>query len=61
MQVLNGREIQPDERRSAEYDYRREFAKDWFESQNDEKLKAKFLFEHPRYPWLVQSKAVCDL
>lgn len=45
----------PDERRSAEYDYLREFAKDWFCSRNDEKEKAKFLFDHPRYPLLVQS------
>lgn len=53
--MINGREILSDERRSAEYGYLQDYAKAWFQCMNDEKEKAKFLFEHPRYPLLVQS------
>lgn len=50
-----------DERRSSEYDYLREFAKDWMYCMNDEKEKAKFLLKNPRYEYLVKSMSVFDL
>lgn len=54
---LNATEIPGKERRDAEYDYMKMFAKEWLElTEHFDTARKEFLAVHPRYPALVESE-----
>ncbi|XP_015124320.1 tubulin-specific chaperone E isoform X2 [Diachasma alloeum] len=55
LKVLNATEISVKERRDAEYDYMKLFAKEWLQlSENCDIPRREFLAVHPRFPALVE-------
>ncbi|XP_063995172.1 tubulin-specific chaperone E [Diachasmimorpha longicaudata] len=55
LKVLNATEISVKERRDAEYDYMKMFAKEWLQlSENCDISRREFLAAHPRFPALVE-------
>ncbi|XP_011304811.1 tubulin-specific chaperone E [Fopius arisanus] len=55
LKVLNSTEIPVTERRDAEHDYMKLFAKEWLQlSENCDTARREFLRAHPRFPRLVE-------
>lgn len=53
--MLNLQEIEAEERRGAEIDYLKCYARDWIKSGKNADDRSAFLRQHPIYPVLVNS------
>lgn len=52
--LLNGTEVQAEDRRGAELDYIKLFGEAWLKAGGRSQLSPNFVADHPRYPDLVQ-------
>ncbi|XP_029951099.1 tubulin-specific chaperone E [Salarias fasciatus] len=60
LQVLNGRQVLPEERGGAERDYLKMFGREWLQSEGCQESRARFSQEHPRYQVLVSKYGAAE-
>uniref|UniRef100_A0A023F7S1 Tubulin-specific chaperone E n=2 Tax=Triatoma infestans TaxID=30076 RepID=A0A023F7S1_TRIIF len=61
LKVLNLQEIEQEERRGAEIDYLKCYARDWIKTGKDAAGRSAFLAQHPIYPHLVNKYGEVDV